>query len=173
MPEQDLAAPAPTVVTQTKELFSWHAYARPFKKRNREFFTTVLAVAFLLAVIFFTIGGVLPVVVIISLVFLVYVLSTIAPEQAEHKITTRGMVFAGKTYFWEELTRFWMAERFGSELLIVETTRLPGRIEFVINLEDKEKVKEIMQEYLTNEEAAPTFLDKAASWLSRRIPLEA
>ena len=168
-----MAVPVPTVVVQTKELFSWHAYARPFKKRNREFFTTILAVAFLLSVIFFTIGGVLPVVVIISLVFLVYVLSSVAPEQVEHKITTRGVVFVGKTYLWEELTRFWMAERFGSELLIVETTRLPGRIEFVIGSEDREKIKEIMQEYLVNEEAAPTFLDKAASWLSKRIPLEA
>lgn len=171
MPEQE-AAQAPVVVTQTKVLFSWRAYCRPFKKRNKEFFTTVLAVAFLLSVIFFTIGGWLPIVVIVSLVFLVYVLSTVSPEEVEHKITNRGVVFAGRTYFWEELTRFWLTERFGSQLVVIETVRLPGRIEFVINPDDREKIKEIMGEHLLYEEATPTFLDRAASWFSKRIPLE-
>lgn len=151
----------------------WTAPVRPFKKRNKEFFTTVLAVAFLTAVIFFVIGSWLPVIVIASLVFLVYVLSTIAPEAVEHKITSRGLSFAGKTYFWNELTRFWLTSRFGSELLVVETYRLPGRLEFVINQEDKEKIHQILQDKLPYEVASPTFLDKAASWLSRRVPLEA
>lgn len=178
MPEESVSANPiepggfPRVISPVKELFSWHAPVRPFKKRNKEFFTTVLAVAFLLSVIFFTIGGILPVIVIVSLVFLVYVLSTVSPAEVEHKITSRGLVFAGKTYHWEELTRFWMTERFGNQLLIAETTRFPARIEFVVNPSQKEKVKELMEEHLLYEEAAPTFLDKAASWLSRRVPLE-
>ncbi|MEK7521357.1 MAG: hypothetical protein AAB599_00960 [Patescibacteria group bacterium] len=161
------------IISPSRDLFVWHAPVRPFKKRNKEFFTTVLAVAFLTAVIFFVIGGWLPVIVIASLVFLVYVLSTIAPEEVEHKITSRGVSFAGKSYLWEELTRFWLTTRFGSELLVIETYRLPGRLEFVIQTEDKEKLKLLLQDRLPYEEASPTFLDKAASWLSKRVPLEA
>ena len=161
------------IISPSKDLFVWRSPVRPFKKRNKEFFTTVAAVAFLTAVIFFVIGGFLPVLVIISLVFLVYVLSSIAPEDVEHKITSRGVSFAGKSYFWGELTRFWITQRFGSELLVVETYRLPGRLEFVINPEDKEKIRQVLQDRLPYEEASPTFLDKAASWLSRRVPLEA
>ena len=161
------------LISPTKDLFVWQAPVRPFKKRNKEFFTTVFAVAFLTAVIFFVIGGLLPVVVIASLVFLVYVLSTIAPETVEHKIISRGISFAGKTYFWDQLTRFWTTQRFGSELLVVETIRLPGRLEFVINAEDKDKLRQLLSLKLPYEEASPTFLDKAASWLSKRVPLEA
>ncbi|OGY10068.1 MAG: hypothetical protein A2700_02215 [Candidatus Blackburnbacteria bacterium RIFCSPHIGHO2_01_FULL_44_64] len=162
----------PTVIGSAKELFSWQAHVRPFKKRNKEFFTTVLAVAFLVGVIFFTIGGILPVIVIISLVFLVYTLSTVSPEEVEHKITTKGIIFAGKAYFWDELIRFWFTERFGNQLLVVEAIRMPWRLEFVINPEDKDKIRQVLEEYIVYEEAAPGFLDKSASWLSKRIPLE-
>ena len=94
-------------------------------------------------------------------------------ETVEHKIISRGISFAGKTYFWDQLTRFWTTQRFGSELLVVETIRLPGRLEFVINAEDKDKLRQLLSLKLPYEEASPTFLDKAASWLSKRVPLEA
>ncbi|MBI2267951.1 MAG: hypothetical protein HYU80_00705 [Candidatus Blackburnbacteria bacterium] len=156
----------------TKELFSWKAPVRPFKRRNKEFFTTVLAIALLLSIIFFTISGIMPVIVIFSLVFLVYILSTISPEEVEHKITNKGVVFAGKQYYWTDLLRFWFVERFGSSLLVLETTKLPGRLEMVVDPQEKEKIKGLLVGHIDLEEAAPSFMDKTAAWLSRRVPLD-
>lgn len=156
----------------TRELFSWSAPTRPFKRRDREFYITIAAVAFLVAVILFTIEGFLPVVVVFALVFLVYVMTSVAPGMTEHKITNRGVVFANKRYFWHELTRFWFTQRFGNDLLIVETTRLPGRLEMVIHPEDLGTIRQILQEFIDMEEATPNFMDKTASWFSKRIPLE-
>lgn len=161
--------------TKEEDLFAWRAPVRPFKKRDSQFFTTVGAIAILVGLIFFFLEGFLPVAVIAALYFLLYVLSTIPPEEVEHKLTNKALYFAGKKYFWDELTRFWFADRFGSfgtELLVVEVVRAPWRLEMVIHSQDKEKLRKELEERLPYEEAAPNFLDKAASWLSRRIQLE-
>lgn len=164
-----VASPGPQ---KEKELFSWKAPARPFKKRDKEFFTTVLALAFLIGLILFFVEGILPVAVVIALVFLVYVLSTVEPEEVEHAVTTKGVSFVGKKYRWEELTRFWFTKRFGNELLVFESLGIPNRIEMVVQEADKERIKNAVEDYLVYEEAAPNFLDKAAAWFSKQVPLE-
>lgn len=157
----------------TVELFSWKAPLRPFKKRNRQFYTTVFAVAALVAIIGYILEGPWTVIVILALVFVVWVLSAIEPEEVEHKITNKGIVFAGsKTYLWRELLNFWFTERFGSHLLIIDMTRLPGRLEFVVDPEEKIKIQEILEKHIELQEATPNFLDKTASWLSKRVPLD-
>ncbi|MBI2007354.1 MAG: hypothetical protein HYS83_01485 [Candidatus Blackburnbacteria bacterium] len=174
MEEQAQKAPPEGNSSLTKErtLFSWKAPSRPFKKRDKEFFTTVGALAFLIGLILFFVEGILPVAVVIALVFLIYVLSTVQPEEVEHSITNKGVVFAGKKYRWDELVRFWFTKRFGSDLLILESVHVPNRVEMVISDADKEKIKDAVEDYLIFEEAAPNFLDKAAGWLSKRVPLE-
>lgn len=157
---------------EEKVLFSWRASERPFKKRDKSFFTTIIAVAFLVSVILFFIEGPFPVAVVIAIVFLVYVFSTVKPEEVEHKITSRAVYFAGNKHFWDEFTRFWITRRFDNELLVLESVFFPGRIEMVISPSDKEKLRGIVEKYIPYEEAEPTFLDKSASWLSKRVSLE-
>lgn len=153
-----------------KVLFSWKAPARPFKRRNRQFWTTTIAIAAIFGLILFLIEGVMPVLVIISVVFLFYILSTVEPKEVEYKITNKGVVFADKKTEWDDLTRFWFTRRFNNELLVFEMTRLPGRLELVINPADKSKIKEKASEYLEEEKAPPSNLDRATNWLSKRFP---
>lgn len=153
-----------------KVLFSWKAPARPFKRRNRQFWTTTIAIAAIFGLILFLIEGVMPVLVIISIVFLFYILSTVEPEEVEYKITNKGVVFADKKTEWDDLTRFWFTRRFNNELLVFEMTRLPGRLELVINPNDKSKIKESASEHLEEEKAPPSNLDRATNWLSKRFP---
>ncbi|HBL51965.1 MAG TPA: hypothetical protein DDZ05_01945 [Candidatus Blackburnbacteria bacterium] len=155
-----------------KVVFSWTVPARPFKKRDREFFTTVLAIAFLVGLILFFLDGPLPLLVIIALVFLVYVLSTVPPEEVEHSITNKGIIAAGQRHDWFNLRRFWFTNRFGAHLLVVESRGFPGRIETVVLEKDEEKIKKELTSHLPFEEVAPSFLDKSAAWLSKRIPFE-
>ena len=44
-----------------KELFSWRAPARPFKKRDREFWVSVIAIAAVSGFILYIIEGIMPV----------------------------------------------------------------------------------------------------------------
>jgi hypothetical protein len=153
-----------------KELLNWSAPARPFKRMNREFWVTIIAMAAIVGLILFFAEGFMPVILIISIIFLVYVLTTVEPENINYSITNRGVKIGEKTFEWENLIRFWFGKRFDSPLLIVQKYGIPDRLEFVINQDEKEKIKITLLKYLPEEEASPSSLDKAASWFSKKIP---
>lgn len=158
---------------QVKLLFSWKAPIRPFKKRDKEFWTTVLSIIFLLSLILLFVKEWVLIAAMISLIFLFYVLSTVLPEEIEYRITSQGINFEDSRYDWEALRRFWFSSKYNSRILHLESwLRSTGKINLVINKNEEGKLKEILGKYLLNEEAEPTFLDRAAGWLSEKIPLE-
>jgi len=160
-------------VRQMKVLFSWKGPIRPFKRRDKDFWTTVLAIIFLISLILFFVKEWFLIAAIISLAFVYYVLSTVPPEEIEYRITTKGVSFAEKSYDWDFLWRFWFSDKYNDRLLNIDTRlAVPGRLSFVIKKEDEPKIKEIMEKYLLHEEAPPTFFDKASAWLAKKIPLE-
>jgi hypothetical protein len=153
-----------------RELLTWTAPARPFKRRDRQFYTTVFAIAGIVSLILFLAEGLMPVILIVALVFLYYVLSTVPPENAEYKITTKGVKVAGRLTEWQMLIRFWFGERSESEILIFETPLIPGRIEIVINPEIKDGLKKEISAYIPYEEIQASGLDKVTNWVAQRLP---
>lgn len=154
------------------DLVTWVTTSRPFKRRNREFYVSVISIATVAGLVLFLVDGFLPVMLIISLVFLFYVLSTVEPENIEYKITTYGIKVAGSLTPWNAMYRFWFTKRFDSNLLVVQTFSLPGRLELVIPAERKSDAEEALKKYITHEEAPPTFLDKSANWFAKKMPQE-
>ena len=156
-----------------KILLMWEATVRLFKRRNREFFTTIGAIALLLAIILFFLKEWFLIAVIIALLFVGYVLATVPPASIKHKITNRGIVTGGKNYSWSELGRFWLRRTWDQKILEVETGwRFPGRLIILLGGADQKEVKKILSEYLPFEKPAKTWMDKAGSWLVRQVPLE-
>jgi hypothetical protein len=153
-----------------KVLFSWKAAARPFKKRDKRFWTTVISIATLFGIILFLIEGAMPVILIISIIFLYYILSTVPPNEIEYAITNKGVKIADRTTEWGLTNRYWFAERLGSDLLVFETFVLPGRLELVIKKEDKDKLKKVLGKYVLYEEVPPSNLDRAADWFAKKLP---
>ncbi len=151
-------------------LISWMAPARPFKRRSRDFYITIVAIAIVFGLVLFFVEGWLPVILVISLVFLVYVMSSVEPESIEYKISNQGIKVAGKRTDWRAMTRFWFSKRLGVDLLVIETWKLPGRLEVVINPELKKEITKEISRFLPHEEVPPSFLDKASNWLSKKLP---
>lgn len=151
-----------------KVLFSWQPTVRPFKKRGKDFYTSLIAILTLLSFIVFIIEGWLPVVLIIALGFLFYVLSTVEPTSIEAKITDQGIMINESVTAWELITRYWLTSRLGSELLVLETLNLPGRIELVIQTKDKNKITDHLNKFISQENRPPTYFDRASSWLDSR-----
>src|SRR4030066_2012234 len=118
-----------------RDLVTWTASARPFKRRDRQFYVTTFAIAGIVSLVLFLAEGVMPVILIISLVLLYYVRSTVQPEDVEYKITTKGIKISGKLTEWHYLNRYWFTKRFDNELMVVDTVLLRGRIEFMITPE--------------------------------------
>jgi len=158
------------LVKQEKILFTWAAPSRPFKRRNKDFYATVIAIAAIVGLIVFLIDGWLPVILIISLVFLFYVMSSVEPEAVKHGITTWGVRVGGDLVDWFNLGRFWFSRRFDNDLLIIEANAIGGRIELVINPKEKTKIEKVLSRYLIHEEIPPSSLDKASNWFSKKLP---
>ena len=153
-----------------KDLITWIAPARPFKRRDRQFYLTTISIAGIVCLILFLAEGAMPVILIVSLIFLYYVMSTVAPEDIEYKITNKGIRVGGRTTNWQFLGRFWFGKRYDNELLIVETAFIPNRMELVVKFEVKEEVRKNLREYLVEEEISPSKLDKAIDWFSKKLP---
>lgn len=153
-----------------RDLIEWQAPSRPFKKRDRQFYVTTFAIAGIISLILFLAEGVMPVLLIISLVFLYYVLSTVEPELVNYKITSKGIKIEGKLTEWQVLKNFWFMKRFDSDLLVFNTAMIPGRIEMVVNKENIQNLKKEISAYVVFEEIAPSGIDKLIEWFAKRMP---
>lgn len=155
-----------------EEIFKWTAPNRPFKRRNKEFFTTVLLIVILVSLILFFANQFLPIAVVISLGFLTYVLASVPPETVENKITTYGVYTGTHMCFWFEMGRFWFEKKFTHDILNIETSRFPYRMMLLLTDEQKVQVEKIMKKYLIEETPPPTAFDNAAKWLTEKIPID-
>ncbi len=153
-----------------KDLITWIAPARPFKRRDRQFYVTTISIAGMVCLILFLAEGAMPVILIISLIFLYYVMSTVSPDDLEYKITTKGVKVGTNRTDWQHLGRFWFSKRYDSDLLVFETAFIPNRMELVIKGDNKEDIRKVLKEYLVEEEISPSKLDKAIEWFSKKLP---
>lgn len=153
-----------------KDLVTWIAPARPFKRRDKQFYVTTISIAGMVCLILFLAEGAMPVILIISLIFLYYVMSTVAPEDIEYKITNKGVKVGGRLTEWQSLGRFWFSRRFDSDLIVFETRMIPNRMELVIKSEIKGEIEKNLKDYLVEEEISPSNLDKAVDWFSKKLP---
>lgn len=170
---QTLQAQQAPVFKKPQVLLTWQAPMRVFKKRSREFWSTALSIAFLLAVILLFVKEWFLIIVIASVIFVFYVLSNIPPETVEHQITDQGIKTAGRFYAWQEMICFWFSQKSGQKVLYVQTlSGIPGRLELLLVNQDETQIKPLLSKYLPEEEVKPSFLDRAATWASEKIPLE-
>lgn len=159
------------MVTQ-ETLLSWSSPARLFKKRDADYFKTIGAIVFLLTIILVFASEYVLVVAMLSMVFLIYVLSTVPPENVEHRITNLGIESAGHYYRYEEFAEFWFEDQWGQTKLVLRPYR--GVLTIVLLKPDmKEDVRVLLGKYIPyREKPNKTWVDNASSWLSQKIPLE-
>lgn len=180
MPEEVIATNSdnsPIEVIASKELkvlLAWKAPSRPFKRRDKEFWTTVIAIVFLVGLILIFVREWFLIAAIIALTFVYYVLSTVEPEEMEYKITNKGIIYAGATYPFENLTQFWFSEKYGQKIINFDLRGggIVGRITILLGNTNEKQIKDILVKYLLEEEPKPTFMDNASNWLQEKVSLE-
>jgi hypothetical protein len=172
-PSGDVGLEEGGLVGEEKELLRWKAPVRPYKKRDRDYYTTIASIAFLIIVILAFLKEFLLIAVVIAFAFVSYVLAAIPPDDTEHQLTNRGIRTAGKLYRWGELQRYWISKKFGQDMIVIQTALIfPGQLLLMVGSADLGKIREILNKRLPYEEPEPTFLDRSATWLSDKIPLE-
>lgn len=171
--KQQTTPSAPPKPVKEEVLFEWESPERPFKKRDREYYTTIGIIVFLLSVILFFAGQFLPIAVVIAFAFLSYSLASVPPGKTKHQITTFGIRSSGVLYPWEMLGRFWFSSRFQQDILNIEHNHaVIKKIQLMVGTADKKEIEKHLADYLVNEVPAPTWLDRSATWLQEKFPLE-
>lgn len=173
-PQLEMSRVAPGMYKPIPEqtILEWTAPSRPFRKRNKQFFTTVLVIALLISLILFFSGQFLPIAMVFSVVFLNYVLAVIPPQKIKHEITNFGIKLEERLYSWQELGRFWFDKKYDDLTLQIETAEFPGRLTLVLPQSKKKDVSEILSEVLLNQKPPLSTFEKIAQWVQEKFPLE-
>jgi hypothetical protein len=170
MPEQQNIQPTEVQPKEVeKDVFVWSAPSRPFVQKTREFWVKVIAIASIFGFIIFIVEGAMPVLLMIALIFLFYILSTVRPENIDYKITNLGTKIGDVTTHWEEIKRFWFSKRGNDEILVLDLATFTGRLELVINIKDKDKIRQTLKKTVPEEEALQTGIDKASEWVGSKL----
>lgn len=174
-PEREAAqSESETETLSIKTYLTWIAPARPFRKKDRSYYTTIAIIIILLVLISLLAKEVLLVGVLLALAFVTYVLAFVPPEDIEHRISTQGITIGGHFYFWNHLDSFWFSEKEGQRILHVLTRlRFPGELMLVLGSADEEEVKKVVARHLPYQEIAPkSLVEKWGESLQKHFPLE-
>lgn len=157
-----------------KVWLTWVAPARPYRKKDRSFYTTTAIIVTLLCLIALLAHEFLLIGAILAFVFVVYVLNFSPPEDVHYKISTQGVTIGEHFYSWGELESFWFTHKEGQKILNVLTNiRFPSQLIIPMGEESEEKLRSILSRYLLFYEVAPkSFIDDWAEKLQKHFPLE-
>jgi hypothetical protein len=157
-----------------RTLVSWSAPGRPFRKKGRQFFLSVVLLMLFFEVILFLFSQYELMVVLLALGFLSTALSIVPPHDFHYKITTEGIKVEDYFYIWGELYDFYFKRIDGTDVLIVRTQAfLPGELKISMGSISRDHLRKILVAYLPFREfVKPTFMERSADWLSHNFPLE-
>lgn len=166
MPDIDPQNPEETI------LFDWDSYERPHKKWSKEFYSSVIVMAFLASIILYFIEGLMPVMVIWAMVFMLWAMSSTEPRLEKYAISTWGLKTKERTYRFEEMNNFWFETKWGDRLMRINLARVPWHLVIVINSEMEDKIRKLMLQNVVYQEPPVTAIDRLVKWLGDKIPLE-
>ena len=155
--------------------FKWVAPSRSFKKRDKEYFINLGVLVFFISLIFLFFQEFIVIITIWVLFGILYIFSTIEPDQVSHRITDRGVEFAGYEYKWRDLTSFYFSKKNNVNILYLNTKKtLPGRIYLIISSEiDHEKIYDVLKTHLDFvEKPINSWFDKIVENFSDKFSLE-
>jgi len=163
----------PKKTAGNEEVFAqWQSPSRVFKKRDREYFVNIGAIVFLLSVILVFAREFVLIAAVLSIVFLIYVLSTVPPEEVKHRITSQGIESAGRFYRWEELADCWYEQQWGQNLVVLRPY-MTARVIILLGDQNKKRIREYISKYIPfRDEPDRTWVDNTARWIAEKIPLE-
>jgi hypothetical protein len=160
---------------EIKTLLEWEAASRPFRKKDRSYYTTLGIIVGLLSLILILAHEFLLIATLLSLTFVAYVLAFVPPHKINYRISTQGVTIGEDFYFWHFLDSFWFKEKDGFKVLHIQTRlNFPAQLMMVLEKkEDEEKVKKDMGRFLPFHEVPfKSMMEKWSDSLQKNFPLE-
>ena len=159
---------------EIRTLITWEAPSRPFRKKDRSYYTTIAILVILLVLISFLFREFLLIGVLLALAFVTYVLAFVPPHSIQYRISTQGITVGEDFYFWHFLDAFWFKEKDGIKVLHIQTRlRFPAQLMLVLGSQNEEKVKKAVARFLPFVEVPyKSWMEKWSEGLQKHFPLE-
>lgn len=158
-----------------KVLLEWRAPLRIFKPRDKKFFRTILTIALVLVLILLFLREFIFIGAILAIIFIIYVLSTVPPEEVKHKVTTQGLSFAGHDYNWLEIRDFSFSRKGDADILnIILYTGISRKLPFILSEKvKKEDVRRILSKKIKfMENPREDLLDQLSAKVAKKFSLD-
>lgn len=157
-----------------RTLLSWTAPGRPFRKKGREFYLSVLLIFFLVEVIAFLFGQFQLMFAVAAITFLSIALATVPPKDFHYRISTEGVKVEDHFYIWGELYDFYFKKIDRVDTLIIRTEALiPGELRLTLGSITRDHARQILVNFLPYREVVKeSFMERAGEWLSKNFPLD-
>lgn len=165
----------PETLSQNPEeviLVEWESFERPQKKWSKEFYSSVIVMAFLASVIFYFIEGIMPVLVIWAMVFMLWAMSRTEPHLEKYAISNWGLKTKERSYLFQEMSNFWFENKWGGRLMRINLVKVPWHIVIVISPEKEDQIRKNMLKSVSYQEPQITWSDRLVKWIGEKIPLE-
>ncbi|OGY28946.1 MAG: hypothetical protein A3F35_02380 [Candidatus Woykebacteria bacterium RIFCSPHIGHO2_12_FULL_45_10] len=156
---------------QIKELYSWTAPSRTYRKKSKRWALNMLLTILIILVILLFLRQFILMAVVLSLGFLAYVIDAIPPEEVGHRLTNQGIISGDRSFLWEELYDFWFIRKNEFEILVIDTVvSYPRRLMLLIRPNQQEEIKNIMLGYLPfREKPHLSWIDQAGESLAAQF----
>ena len=155
-------------------LLEWTAPGRPFKKKSKQYYLTAILIVLLVEVILFLFSQYMLMLVALSLLFVAFALSSVAPNNFKYRISSEGITIEDHFFLWQELYDFYFKKREGVDVVHIRThSFIPGELTLTLGTIGREHIKSALLTYLPYREVIrSTFMEKSGDWLARNFPLE-
>ena len=159
----NIQKPSSGVIVE-ESILEWQAPDRPFKERDKSWFTTVAVIVVLVSFV----------ALLLQEFLLLGVVFALAPQRITHRITSRGVFFGEKFYSWEELSEFWFKSLGDVQVLVISVKKgFPSQLIMLLDGIGEGSVREILENYLKFVSAPQEdWMEKSAYWLSSKVGLD-
>lgn len=156
---------------RVRDLFAWQSPSWPALDYPKGTFALLGSIVVFITVIFILFQEWLAIAVSWTAYLVFFLIHRIPPTIVSHKITTEGIVSMGTSYLWEELGPFWFKTSRGETVLHIASRRnWFTHLIMIIKPEDKEKIIDILAEYLPFiETPQKTLSEKIAEWWEKKF----
>ncbi len=160
-------------VVQEKMLVEWQAPNKLTKKRasseKKHLFILMLLVLLLLILL----QEILLAVVLLVLGFLYMILSAVPPAHLLCSVTTIGIKYGERYFFWPDLSQFWIEEKNTGQVLFIRS--IFPRIQvwkFIIPDAEEAKIKNAIGTYLLYKKPSQSTLEKVLRSWAEKLPFD-
>ena len=161
-------------MTKKVSPFSWRSKRRPYKKKGRQVFVTLLLILILVGIILIFLRQFYFLAALFSVFFVYWALNITEPGEVEYKVDNQGIWVGNQLYEWGRLGNFWCQEQDNYHLCYFKDYRsFLGHV--ILTAQDKviiNKLKQTLKLKLTEKKPEDNFVDKLIRWTQTKVDLE-